>query len=191
MAKRGRQRKAGARYPSGELKRPTTLAQIEEAERKKRLAETAPVMAQPHRAWAGKQAGHPWLENALGRFIISRKLREELYHAGDHYALTFARWAAAKGIPHPKRRHMVGGGLGPSDATVAGWWREIEGMEGALRQYGRAYINVRHLCLDDEDLGDSEAADTLAGLRALAVHLGRLPETAHPFVSAVDNRRAA
>jgi hypothetical protein len=190
MAKRGRPRKQGERYPSGGLRRPT-LEQLKEAERRQRLGEIAYVMAQPHRVWAGKQAGNPWLENALGRFIIGRKLREELYHAGDHYALTFARWAAAKGIPHPKRRHMVGGGVGPSDATVAAWWREIEGMEGALRRYGRAYINIRHLCLDDEDLPDEAAADTLAGLRALAVHLGRLPERAHPFVSAVDNRRAA
>jgi hypothetical protein len=187
MAKRGRPRKQGARYPSGGLRRPT-LAQIEEAERKKRLAETASVMAQPHRAWAGKQAGHPWLENALGRFVVGRKLREELYHAGDYYALTFARWAAAKGIPHPKRRHMVGGGVGPSAATVAAWWREIEGMEAALRQYGKAYIHVRHLCLDGEDLPDEAASDALTGLRALAVHLGRLPERSHPFV---DSRIAA
>jgi hypothetical protein len=86
---------------------------------------------------------------------------------------------------------MVGGGLGPSDATVAAWWREIEGIEDALRVYGRAYVNVRHLCLDEEDLPIEAAADTIAGLRALAVQIGRLPERAHPFVLAVDNRRAA
>lgn len=162
------------------------LAQIQTADKKSRLSETAQVCAQPHRAWAPDPLD-PRLGSALGRFTIRQRLRSELYDAGDQYAALFARWAAAKGIPHPTRRHMVGGGLGPSDATVAAWWREIEAIEGALRLYGLAYVNVRHLCLEDEDLPPEATADAITGLRAVAVVVGRLPERAHPFVSAWDN----
>tara|TARA_R110000868_G_scaffold343178_1_gene604250 strand:+ start:81 stop:644 length:564 start_codon:yes stop_codon:yes gene_type:complete len=187
MARRGRPRtKAGNRLDA----KIGVLAQIQDADKKTRLSETAQVKAQPHRAWA-PDPDDPRLSCALGRFVIFYGLRSELFDAGDHYGLVFARWAAAKGIPHPTRHDMIGGGLGPSDATVAAWWREIEGIEDALRRYGLAYIHVRHLCLEDEDLPAEAAADAITGLRAVAVEIGRLPEMAHPFVAPVHNRRAA
>jgi len=191
MAKRGRPRKQGERYPSGGLRRPT-LAQMEEIERRKRLAETASVMAQPHRAWAGKQAGHHWLASALGRFCIRHKLRSELFDAGAEWTGIYRRWRAAKGIPDPNHSQTIGGGLGPSDAIVDGWWRDIERVETALRQHGQGtFLSARHLLLDDSDLPDEAAADAIVGLRVVAVELGRLPKGAHPFVSPVDSRRAA
>jgi hypothetical protein len=186
MARRGRPRtKAGKRLDS----RIGVLAQITEADKRARLAETSQVASQPHRRWA-RDPLDPRLATALGRFVIRHGLRSELFDAGDHYADLFARWAAAKGIPHPRRRHMVGGGVGPSDATVDAWWREIEGIENALRRYGKAYVNVRHLCLDDEDLPPEAAADTITGLRVVAVQIGRLPERTNPFVSALERRAA-
>jgi hypothetical protein len=187
MARRGRPRTKALNRLDAKI---GVLAQITEADKRARLSETAQVVAQPHRSWA-PDPNDPRLESALGRFIIRHKLRSELFDAGDHYADVYARWCAAKGIPHPRRRHMVGGGHGPSDATVNAWWREIEGIEAALRRYGKAYIHVRHLCLDDEDLSPEATADAIVGLRVVAVEIGRLPERAHPFVRPVESRRAA
>jgi hypothetical protein len=95
MAKRGRPRKAGARYPSGELKRPTTLAQIEEAERRKRLAETAPVMAQPHRL--GPFCHQP--QASRGTIPRGRSLRAHICSLGGCEGYT-----APKAPPHGRRR---------------------------------------------------------------------------------------
>jgi hypothetical protein len=187
MAKRGRPRKLIAREPNGRAQRPS-LAQIKEAERKQRLAETAVVMAQPHRAWA-RDPGDPRLASALGRLVIRHRLRSELFDAGSEWTGIYRRWRAASAIPDPLHSQSLGGGLGPSDRLVASWWADIVRVENALRQYGQgAYLGVRHVLLDDADLPDEAIADAIVGLRVVAVEMGRLPKGAHPFV---DNRIAA
>lgn len=191
MARRGRPRKQGVRQPNGQLKR-ATLAQIVEADHKSRMAQTALVASQPHRAWAPDPLD-PRLATALGRFCIRYKVRSELHDAGEEWASTFRRLMAAKGVPDPLHTSTLGtGGGGPSAATVEGWERDVERIEKALRPYGQgAWLGVRHLCLDNADLPDEAAADTIVGLRVLAITLGRLPAGAHPFVEAVDSRIAA
>lgn len=188
MAKRGRPRKGGYREKSGRLQRPS-LAQLMAAEHKQRMAETAAVAAQPHRAWA-PDPHDPRLATALGRFCIRHKLRSELFDAGKEWAETYRRLLAALGAPDPQHSSSLGsGGEGPSKATIDGWERKIESVEIGLRQYGQsAYLGVRHLCMDDAEIPPHEVADTIVGLRVLAVHFGRLPKGAHPFV---NSHRAA
>lgn len=181
MAKRGRPRKTGARQPNGQLRRPT-LAQLVEADRQQRMAETSVVMMQPHRRWA-KEPDHPWLAYSLGRFCLRHGLRSELHDAAKEWQDTYRRWRAAKGIPDPNHVQTIGSGQGPSDATVEVWWRDIERVEDALREYGQGpLLAMKHLILDEQDLPEDAAADSIVGLRIIAVKLGRLPEKAHPFV---------
>jgi hypothetical protein len=187
MARRGRPRKQGLREANGRPQR-STLAQIVEADHKQRMAETAVVAAHPHRAWAPDPLD-PRLATALGRFCIRYKVRSELYDAASEWASIYRSWRAAKGVPDPLHTGGMGTGAGPSPATVAGWWREIERVEKALRPYGQgAFVGVRHLCLDDSDVPDEAAADVIAGLRVVAVEMGRITKGAHPFV---DARRMA
>lgn len=190
MAKRGRPRKAGARQPNGQLRRPT-LAQLMEADHRQRMAETAVVAAQPHRAWA-PDPHDPRLATALGRFCIRYRVRSELYDAGIEWTETYRRWRAASAIPDPLHSGALGNGQGAADATVLAWERCIERVEEALKPYGQgAWLGVRHLCLDDDDLPPDAAPDAIVGLRVLAVTLGRLPAGAHPFVDCVNRRMAA
>ena len=188
MARRGRPRKSGAREKNGRLQRPT-LAQLMDADHRQRMAETAVVAAQPHRAWAPDPSS-PWLASALGRFCIRYKVRSELYDAASEWTAIYRRWRAASTIPDPLHSSSLGSGLGPSEGTIAAWWRDIERVERALLEgYGQVVLlAVRHLCLDDEDLPHEAAAEALIGLRVVAVQMGRLPEGAHPFV---EGRMAA
>lgn len=180
MARRGRPRTKASNRLDAKI---GVLAQIMEADRKQRLAETSVVMAQPHRAWA-RDPGDPRLASALGRFVVRHGLRSELFDAGSEWTATYRRWRAASTIPDPLHSQSIGTGLGPSEAIIASWWRDIERVEAALLCYGQdAYHGVRHLLLDDFDLPDGATADTITGLRVVAVELGRLPKGAHPFVS--------
>jgi hypothetical protein len=191
MAKRGRPRKQALREPNGRVKRPT-LAQLKQAELSQRMAETDFVANQPHRRGA-RNPRDPRISTAHGRFCDRHRLREEIYQAAEQLAETYRRWRAAKGIPDPQHSSAMGsGGDGPSPSTVDGWWREIERVEAELRRYGSdAYVGVRHLLQDGQDVPDEASADTIVGLRVVAVQLGRLPAGAHPFASAVEKRRAA
>jgi hypothetical protein len=186
MARRGRPRtKAGKRLDG----RIGVLAQITEADKRARLAETSQVASQPHRRWA-RDPLDPRLATALGRFVIRHGLRSELFDAAGEWIATYRRWLAAKGVPDQLHAQTLGGGLGPSKATVDAWWRDIERVEARLREYGQgALLGVRHLCLDDCDLPLEAVADTIVGLRVVAVEMGRLPKGAHPFVNC--ERRAA
>ncbi len=85
------------RYPCGKIKRPKTIEQIAEAEKKAQEHEMATVLAQPHRQGSRSQLS----ESAFGRFILAYKLRHELYDAGIEYYAT--------------RRRLVNIWGGPSD----------------------------------------------------------------------------
>jgi hypothetical protein len=191
MAKRGRPRKQTAREANGRAKRPT-LAQLKDAESRQRLAETDFVANQPHRRGA-RNPRDPRIITAHGRFCDRYGLRDEIFLAAEKLAETYRRWRAAKGIPDPQHSSAMGsGGAGPSKSTVDGWWRDIERVEKELRLYGSGvYVSIRHLIQDGQDVPEEAAADTIVGLRVVAVRLGRLPAGSHPFVRLVDNRSVA
>lgn len=190
MAKRGRPRKQGVvREANGRPQRPS-LAQIEAADKRARLVETAQAAGQPHRVgWPNPR--DPKLASALGRFSIRHKLRDELYDAGIAYADLTRRWRAAWGVPDPTHSDSLGGGLGPSEATVARWWKDIEAIENALRRKSPThYLAARHLCIDDGDLPDDARAVAIEALMVLAEETGRDVQD-HPFVGRVVDKRMA
>lgn len=161
-----------------------TLAQIQSADRKARLAETAVVAYQPHRRGAPDPLDHR-LASALGRFVIRHGLRSELFDAAEAWSAIYRAWRAAKGVPDPLHGSTLGAGDGPSDELVDTWWREIVRVERALKVHGlTAWLGVRHLCLDNSDVPDDAVADVIVGLRVVAVEMGMLPNGAHPFVNA-------
>lgn len=179
MPKRGRPRKQGERSADGRLKRPT-LAQLKEADAAKRRENMLFVAAQPHR----RDLPDPYSDkaaSALGRFWMVNRLRSELFDAGTHYSEITRRWRAAWGVPDPNHSGSLGGGLGPSEATVAAWWREIERIEAALRAKSVVhYAAARHLCIDDADLPEYAAPIAIEALLIIADETGRSVGQ-HPF----------
>jgi hypothetical protein len=188
MAKRGRPRKSGHRETNGRLQRPT-LEQMRAIETAQRLRETDVVAMQPHRRWA-KNPRDERLESALGRFVLAHGLRSELLDAGLSWAKQFKRWCQIHGVraPYPTTPRG-GGGADPEDDEIDRVNRTIDAIDYELKGRGQiAYLGARSLCLDDADISTEATADAIAGLVVVAVHLGRLPRGAHPFV---DSRRAA
>ena len=173
-------RKTGHRYPCGKLKGPSAKERaLTEAEVYR--ANMQQVASQPHRR-DFRDPLSPRLDSALGRLCERLGLRSELFDAGRDYAELMRRWRAAKGCPDPVHTGAIGSGQGPSDATVNGWWRQIERIEAALRYQGTiSYLAVRHLCLDGADISPEVERDAVAGLCIVAHELGRLPVGAHPF----------
>jgi hypothetical protein len=181
MAKRGRPRKSGARYADGKLRKPT-LEQLKEASAAQYRENMAQAAAQPHRRGA-RDPLSPKLADALGRFCEALRLRDELHDAGQEFGHIVRSWRAAKGVPESVRRDATGTGRGPSDETVDRWWREIERVEGKLREHGQiTLLAARSLCVDDCDISPEVHEDAVVGLRVVARELGRWQDWQHPFV---------
>lgn len=190
MARRGRPRKAGERGAGGKLKKPT-LDQIKEADAAKRRENKLFVANQPHR----RDLPEPFSDraaSALGRFCMIYRVGDELYQAGIAYADLTRRWRGAWGCPDPNHSESIGSGLGPSDATVAAWWRQIKGIEKALRARSMThYAAARHLCIDDGDLPEDAVGIAVEALQIVADQTGR-SVAGHPFaMPPVDNCRLA
>jgi hypothetical protein len=186
MGKRGRPRKAGARYADGKLKRPTReqMRAIEGDRYRENMQQAA---NQPHRRWAANPLDQR-LESALGRFCAFYGLRGELFDAGRAWGDVYRRWRAANCIPDPLHSSALGGGAGPSEATVAGWWRDIQRVETALRGHGSiAFLAARSLCLDDADISPEAKDDAIVALTVVAVEMGRLPRRGGPFERVLDS----
>jgi hypothetical protein len=177
-----RPRKYGPRDAAGRLKKPT-LQQIKEAEAKKHRENMQTVANQPHRRGYSDPLDRR-LTSALGRFCIGQRLRSELYDAGEEWAGVLRRWRAAKGVPDPLHTGGMGTGQGPSDKTVDDWERLIRRIENALHLEGKdVWLLTRNVCIEDQDPYSCEVDVVVRGLRAVAVELGRLPATAHPFLT--------
>lgn len=170
------------REKSGKLQRPSK-AQMEAIQKQREEAEMSVVLSQPHRKGNRDQR----CENALGRFIIRMKLRDELYTAGEEFATLTRSWRAAKGVPAQLTRGPLGTGTGPSDKTVAEWGRKLIRVQAAMiENTPEGWLQVRKLCLDDIDvdaLGEGFAID---GLMVLARELGQISTgDMHPFSNRV------
>ena len=178
MAKAGRKRKTGDRYPSGDLKRPTQ-DRLNRMVADLRRKEQSVVLAQPHR----RGSDHKWAASALGRFCLRRRLREQLYDAGHDYANIVSCWRGAKGVPRQVANGHGGSGAGPSDGTVRKWQADMIELERAMMACGtEAFLAVRTLVLDEADIGIDQDEPAIEGLTAIAVAKGRMRENEHPFV---------
>ncbi len=176
-------KKPGARYACGKRKRPSqnTLASIE----RDSLAQTlSVVLAQPHRRGNTDQK----CSSALGRLVLARKLRSEVYDAGNEYADIVLAWRAARGVPIVVRLNMGGDGLGPSDETVRDWRQRIDRIEAgvSLVASDKGLSLMNSICLDDQDPNFLDEIITCAALVELSYILGRLSKNSHPFVSGGD-----
>jgi len=179
MARAGRKLKAGVRTASGALKKPTKEERAN-AQRAAEESEMIVVLRQPHRLGSRSQRRI----SALGRFIEDNKLRDELFLAGEQYAATRRKWLAAKGAPLPDKLGGNGGDI--PDELVQRWKAEIDRAEDGVCACSELlhdpYVNgisalgcITYLCFEDKDLpGPAYHRDTIAGLMALAVALGRL-----------------
>ena len=177
MATPQRKRKSGLRQPNGRLRLPSKVEREEFAKRMEEI-EMKTVLSQPHRLGSRDQN----CECALGRFFRRHKrLRNELKDASEHYRDTKRRWRAAWGAPTLDRIEG-GGGLGPSDATVKKWEREIAEMEHAMvRDCSAGLGPFRWLTLENIDTTPEYDEAIIACIMSLALHLGRIDGKSHPF----------
>jgi hypothetical protein len=179
MGKRGPKRKIAQRYPSGQIKRPTTARALNDRNKQIVQAMQGVVLMQPHRRGSeAKEAA-----SALGRFWLRMKTDNKvIFHAGDHYAGLVRRWRAAHGLApaHPLEEPDGGVSDGPAWSTVQGWLRDIRKIERLLDGLG-ARSAVDRIVIDDLDPPNpaSEAA-ALMGLHAIALEV-RLVKPDHPF----------
>lgn len=169
MARAGRKRKLGPRFPSGQLK------QIQDAEREAGAKQQAVVLAQPHRRGETSQLAG----SALGRFILLHRLRREYFDAAEHWATTKRKWLSISGAPMPDRPGGTGGDV-PRE-LYASWVKADADASKAMEQAAgpAALAAVRALSVDDSDLPATyPAALPIKALAALAVHFGYLPANA-------------
>lgn len=168
MARPGRKRKEGARWPSGQLRRPS-LEQIAAAQKSAQDAEKVVVLAQPHRAGNTSDL----CADALGRFCLRLKCDRTLYDAGHDYATLRRKWLAAWSAPLPDK--MAGKGGDVPLETVQGWRARLNECEDAMMRCGVAAQGwVIALACDGQDMpaGHPSERDAADALLALAVELG-------------------
>jgi len=175
MATVGRKRKAGERYPNGQLKRVRTKEAKQEAERRKLEGERAVVLAQPHRRGSMDCRA----ESEFGRFCMARGLRLEISDAGDAYFRTVRKWSGAihaPGLQDRQERGGSGSGDGPSRAQIEGWRWRISDMDAAMsRASPEGAKFARRLILFRTPVPPRLDREVIAALAALAESLGLLP----------------
>ena len=179
----GRKRKSGARYPSGDLRRPSPL-------------EVAAGM--PHRRALGKNAASQLAENELGRMVLRGEVDAVLATAGDLYRGEYRAYLAAICAPRMPVRALgeaagaisrcvwcprSGGGEQNAQAVFclcADRERKWRSSQAALADSG-ASAEVERVCLDDRQCPLSLLWLLQVGLRALAHHYGLTRGTKRPI----------
>lgn len=174
MARAGRRRKPGARYPGGQLRK------IADAQERLADAEKRVVMAQPHRRGDKSDLA----ESALGRFVRDHALRRELFDAALGWATTRQKWLGAMSAPRLRVVERTFGTGADVSFEVIEKWREadLEARAAMQRVAGRdGLAAIVRLAADDLDLrAGADPQVVIAGLLALAVHQGLLPASAMP-----------
>lgn len=168
----GRPRSFAAREPNGRPQRPS-VERLKEIERGTRMAETATVLAQPHR----RGDGDPWRVSALGRFCQRMKLRRELYDAAVRYLNVRRWWGAAVGRPRGFENMTSKRGNGPSEETVRGWLREYMAIDLLLSTSPEKTLRFSQfysLVVDDIDPQPRYDRMLAEALMSVAVHMGYL-----------------
>lgn len=207
IQKRGRPRKDGERFPSGELK-PLSPAEREkqrrEAERQQKLAEerriaedTHLVHSQPHRRDDPKDGRR---ESPLGRFVAANRLKDEIHIGADKFGALVRRWRSLKGVPSDIRipRDGVRVGDGPTDDEVNELCRRVErvrraAMDEVMRVCGKTeagaeeiFERIRAIAVDGRDIMILNPQPVIIALRVIAVEMGSMDGKDQPF-----DRRAA
>lgn len=167
----GRPRKAGERYPSGQLKRANTVQQIAEAERARADQEKIIVLSQPHRRGEQSQLAG----SALGRFVLQQRLRVECYDAAERWATVKRKWLSAMGARLPEKIHGTGADI---PVELVNSWRDqdYEAQQAMLRYGGpEGLLSVTWMAFDDFDFAPgADPAKTCRALLALAVYMGTI-----------------
>lgn len=160
------------RYPCGKIKRPKTIEQIAEAEKKAQEHEMATVLAQPHRQGSRSQLS----ENAFGRFILAHKLRRELYDAGIEYYALRRRWVTTWGGPMDEIR-LGGSGEEVTMELAQKWKNTLDEWNAEMLRAGGFIGRLGVLGLIFA-VGEAQVkiypSKVIAALMALAVFQGRV-----------------
>lgn len=156
-----------------------TLADIERAEKAQRMAETATVLAQPHRrGFAGTEA-----ESALGRFCLRHTPGNRLLiDAGEAWARLKRQYRRAWGINTENAPGEPGSHAHELTMEAAQkMGAQIDRIEAKLSRPMSVLFAINRLVIEDRDIaGQPTTGDALIGLRILAVELcGMKPD--HPF----------
>lgn len=206
--RRGRPRKDGDRFPSGNLK-PKSEAEREkdrrEAERQQKVADERRmaedkhlIHSQPHR-----QGGDPTdgsRESPLGRFVAANRLKDEIHIGADKFGALVRRWRGLNGVPSDIRvpRNGPGGGEEPSVKEMADLATRIEAIRDkaiseVMQVCGKSkagglevYEVIRAIVVDGRDMIVLNPQPVVIALRTIAVEMGALTGKDHPFA-----RRAA
>lgn len=182
----GRPRKNGERYPSGQLKRPSTVQQIEQAERDKADAEKVVVLAQPHRRGEQSQLAG----SALGRFVLRHKLRSECYDAAEQWATIKRKWLSAMGAKLEVKIHGTGADI-PME-LVNSWRDQDFDAQQAMLRYGGpdGLLSVTWMAFDDfEFAAGADPQLAQRALMALAVQMGKIPPQVLDGMPTIARRR--
>lgn len=169
----GRQRLAGARYPSGNRRREERATNEYSATAIKRLADAA--IAGMH---------DPQWGTVIGLLYLQKKLTSPQYAAGKRWAATWAEYCAATGNPSPDPKSVVIGGptrseppdpdshAGDAEARRAKRARKrFDEAHAALLKCGmQAESATRKLCegLGQTPTGHEQFCHAKRGLEALA-----------------------
>lgn len=169
----GRQRLAGARYPSGDRRR---------EERTNKEYSPSAIKRMTSAAVAGMH--DPEWGTVIGRLYLEGRLNSAQYAAGKRWAVTWAEYCAATGIPSPHpRAAAIGEGLRAeppdpdSDRGIAATrlarraMKRFDVAHAELLKCGmQAEAAVRKLCegLGETPLGHEQFLHAKRGLDALA-----------------------
>lgn len=162
------------REKNGRLKRPTK-AEREAARLAKLDPEKSTVLNQPHRKGDRDQRR----ESPLGRFVMDRRLKSELYDAGEEFATIIRTWRRLKGLPGVIS-NGPGAAVSADDDEIADkinrLARRMRDADAAMRP--RDAAAVRWLVLECNPLDDPKELDLCRriewGLFDLAIHFGMI-----------------
>jgi hypothetical protein len=163
------------REKNGRLVRPSK-AEREAARLQALHAERVVVLAQSHRRGNIDQR----CESPLGRFVIARKLKPELYDAGEHFQTIVMTWRRLKGLPGVLS-NGPGSPVSHDDDAIAD---RINSLARRMRDADAAMQNrdasaVRWLLFDCPPMDDATDPDLCRriewGLHDLAIHFGMIP----------------
>lgn len=172
MARAGRPRKVGERYPNGRIKTQSNLERMAEAERARSDVERATVLSQPHRRGEASQLA----ESAIGRFVLKNRIRHECYEAAEIYASVKMKWLSAMGA-RIQYSGDPGTGADIPMELVHAWRDQTFGAESMMVRYASpdGCLSVTRMAVHrDEFAPGASRRSAIRALMALAVFFGKV-----------------
>lgn len=171
MSRKGRTRAAGHRQPNGQLSRSKAVTGA-----RSKIAEQENVVAlrQPHRRGDADQLR----ECPLGRLLLRRRLRRELYDAGIEYGKLIRRYFAAKGIPLATNEGDYQTGPGAPPSAIHDLEIKVDLYERRLKAVSGVGLRaVQTLAVYEMEIAASNEPAAIAVLFELAVISLKIPRT--------------